>query len=171
MVWIAAGLVQSYHIYQKGLHMLPLSTTIKDARKWVRALLKSGEFDHCPCCAQGIKLYPNTIVSSMVAQLRQLDREGPTLSRNLVYISSGGRYALMVHWDLIAQLEDRRWIITPLGRDFLHRRVTVPKKAYVYNQVCRRMSKERVWVFDCMERFDYNELMGITSECETQTTN
>jgi len=137
-----------------------LANTIKEARKLLHAILKQGEAVTCPCCNQTAKIYPRKILGTMVMQLQQMMQDGPTLPRDLCYLSSGGVYAQLRWWGLATQDPDGLWICTTKGRQFLRDKIRVPEIAFVYNQQFLKFGGETVGVRDCLGKlFDYDETM------------
>lgn len=137
--------------------------SLREARAWVRKLLASGLFGHCPCCGQAVKTYERRVLGTMVAQLRQLDVNGVTEPSAFVYLSSGGMYAQLRYWELAKQDDEGAWFITEKGQRFLHDQERIPKYAYVFNRACKGLSKETVSVRDCVgRRFEYEKIMQRT---------
>jgi hypothetical protein len=79
--------------------------------------------------------------------------------------------ATLHHWGLLETKKntDKKvrgsglWRLTPLGRDFIYRHVTLPKYAFVFNNRLEKYSEEQVDVVQALgKKFSYEELMNTT---------
>lgn len=118
---------------------------LREARAWLTAGLDAGVA--CPCCGQRAQTYRRTINSGMARALAVMYQSAglewlhkPTV---LAGLGAAARdESLLRFWDLIEEeITVKRddggragwWRVTPKGEGFLHRAVTVPKYALVYN--------------------------------------
>ena len=163
------------------LNVDPKTISLEDAKEWVKTNVTKGAI--CPCCDQLARRYQRKLTSSMAAALILIRRAFRTQSDWLHvpdYLSEvatesaivrGGDWAKLTHWQLIEAKSDesrkdgsRRvglYKITPRGVDFVERRVTVPKYAYIYAQHLIGLSEKMTTIDDALrDRFNYGELMS-----------
>jgi hypothetical protein len=138
-------------------------TTLTEARAAVQQSKEDGVFSHCPCCDQGVKVYPRRITSTMVRQLHQIvHARQPVKPRDIKFLSAGRDTAKMAYWGLVVQTLHGGWTATVRGRQFLYGKCAVPEIAFVYNQQCIGFSENLCTVRDRVgEKFNYDELMGV----------
>lgn len=149
-------------IERKGKMRDLFSTTLEEARDKVQWAKDAGDFIHCPCCDQGVKVYPRKITGTMIRQLHQfVFSPTPVEPRKVARIADGRDYAKLQYWGLVKQLESGNWIATESGEAFLYDRLRVPEIAYVYNSELIRFSDNKVGVRERIgTKFDYDELMN-----------
>jgi hypothetical protein len=79
--------------------------------------------------------------------------------------------ATLHHWGLLETKKntDKKvrgsglWRLTPLGRDFIYCRTTMPKYAFVFNNRLEKYSKEHTDAVQALgKKFSYEELMNTT---------
>lgn len=150
-------------------------TTILEAKEQLRKNFEKGAI--CPCCNQLVKLYKFAINSSMSKNLLALDHfqqgEDYLTIDELVSLTNdamfkAGNFPKLRWWGLIERPAnddpDKRssgmWRITEKGRAFVKGRITVPKKALLYNQKCWGFEGDQVSIKDSLgEFFSYRDLM------------
>jgi hypothetical protein len=159
----------------------PNTITLADASAWVKANMKRGAI--CPCCDQLARRYQRKLSSSMAAALiliRQAFRSQTDWLHVPEYLTQvaergaivrGGDWAKLIHWRLLEAKQDevrkdgsRRvgfYRITQHGVDFVERRVTVPKYAYIYAQHLIGLSDKTTTIDEALrDRFNYSQLMA-----------
>lgn len=150
----------------------PAATTLDEAQRWLRERVEEGV--RCPTCTQFAKVYRRKINSrqadAIIALYRKHGMEWghvPTIAPRLR--GDGGMIALLRYWRLVEELPEPRedggragwWRVTPLGRDFVLARATVPKYARIYDSQCIGLEGEQVSIRDALgEGFNYDELMA-----------
>ena len=136
-----------------------------------------GDGGHCPCCNKWGKISPQGMNETRALGLlwlskAQCDSEGwvevPKLAPR--WMLRGKTYATTQHWGLIesantredkAKKSDGLWRLTAKGLHFICGTVTVPKKAYIYNNTVEGWSDECISFRDCFGRyFDYDEVIA-----------
>lgn len=151
-------------------------TSLAEAKGELREQLMAGEAVSCPCCEQMAKIYKRQIHSAMAVALILLSRQGddwvhfPTLLRDAK--QRAGDEAKLAYWELIEPMSGERddgstrtgwWRITPLGRDFVNKRVRVAKYARVYDGRLLSLDDSDGWVGIAEalgDKFDYDQLMS-----------
>jgi hypothetical protein len=141
-----------------------------------------GKGQRCPCCEQFVKLYQRPITSAMAYALiliYKYFRQNPTEEwvhvedylKSLPNITSTirGDFAKLSYWGLLERKPGKRedesprngfYKITQLGRDFVRRKIEVPRYAYLYNHDCIKLSSEKTDIKKALkEKFDYEKLM------------
>lgn len=144
--------------------------TIKEAKDFLRASYVRGAT--CPCCGLFVKLYKRKMGSVMARCLIRLSHlDGYVHVREIVQgISDTGTndFSKLLYWGLIEELPNKDakkktsgyWRITPKGRDFVNRRIMVPRHVFVFNAVALKFSDETTSIIDALgAKFDYHELM------------
>lgn len=148
--------------------------TLQEARDWLRARVKKGEY--CPCCKQFSKVYPRSINSSMAHDLIGMWKAFgtdwgylPDL-RKENSLKGNREESKLRYWNLIEEETQIRrddggragfWRVTPFGASFMLGRVTVHKYANVYDSRCLATTGPPVTIWDCLgDKFNYNELMS-----------
>lgn len=149
--------------------MIDDSTTLGEARDWLRERVAHGE--RCPCCTQLAKVYRRKINAGMAHALIQMYRHAGTEWFYLPNITSrwqGRDEAGLRYWGLITEATEKRddggragwWCLTPLGERFVRRHIRVPKYALVYDGRCLGMEGDLVGIRDALgDKFNYDELM------------
>lgn len=145
--------------------------TIKEVKEYLRENVDKGV--RCPCCNQFVKVYKRGINSTMARILIQFYHKGghnefkhiPTIMPNV----NSGDFAKLRYWNLIEEMpntnEAKRtsgfWKITDSGVAFVEGRLTVAKKAHIYNQKLLRLDdSEKVSIQQTLgKHFNYQELM------------
>lgn len=154
--------------------------TVAEARAIVMRNREEKNGTTCPCCDQNCKVYPRSLNAPMARLLIWLvnSYEGHPRWYNVHEFPliqgrrGGGDFAKMVYWGLIEEREkdegqDQRtsgfWRPTERGIDFVHRKISVRRKAMIYNKGKLRHEGERIDIVDALgEDFSYDELMGRT---------
>jgi len=150
------------------------NATLEEAKQWLKARLEKGA--HCPCCAQFAKVYRRRINSGMARSLIMMYLRG---KREWIYIptaisAKSREEGKLVYWGLIEESSQLRedggragwWRVTEKGETFIHRRIKVPKYAFVYDAKLLHLDDgEMVDIEDCLGvYFDLSELMGWQNE-------
>lgn len=142
-----------------------------EARAILRELAQV-DGEKCPCCTQFTRVYRRQIHAGMAHLLIRLYHL--TTPGEFIYlpdVPQKSRDGTGLHyWDLIAEETALRedggrsgwWVVSPLGREFVERRITVPRYARIFDG--RRLGyiyDEYVGIVDCLgKKFDYTELMN-----------
>ena len=149
---------------------LPGSSTIADAKAWLRERLREGA--ECPVCTQYAKTYARTIHSSMASALVRLYRNDPqdwqafadVLEHRQIADAGKLRYWGLIEEERVLRPDGGRagwWRLTALGRMFVRREVWVQKYALVYDGTCLGLDGPSITITDALgERFDYAALMA-----------
>jgi hypothetical protein len=133
---------------------------------------------HCPCCGKWGKISPQGMNETRALALLWLSR-APTNAEGWVdvpnvgprWLLRGKTHTTLQHWGFVepgshddsTKRADGLWRITDKGKQFIAGTVTVPKKAYIYNNAVEGWSDECVSFRDCFGRhFDYQEVMADT---------
>lgn len=137
---------------------------------------------YCPICDQLCKAHPRTMNANMaifmVSLVQAFDRTGDWVHyKDCEY--SGRDYPFVKDFGLavMASPEDKTpdqgrvsgfWKPTELGRDFVHKAVSVPKRIFVYNNkvVCVSPDSSNI-IVALGSKFDYRELMKIGTTTES----
>jgi hypothetical protein len=163
-------------------------TTLEEAKKWLRA--RFGKGATCPCCNQFVKLYKRPFNKSMAYVLLLIARyyrrievkesdwlHVPSYINEVVASNPRrsaavrGDWAKLKFWGLIEEKPETRldgsprigyWRMTPLGRQFVARAVTVPSHVYIYNgEPLQRAVENQITIDDALTtEFSYAEIMG-----------
>lgn len=156
----------------------PPGATLQGAREWLRDNYRD-EGARCPACKQIVREYRRTIHAAMAEKLIQFWRTYGTMNwgeRTPLMLKGragaadgGGDFAKLRYWGLIEESNDERqdggragwWRVTQVGALFVQNQQAVPRYAYVYDGVCRRVDGPRWNIVRCLgKHFNYNELMG-----------
>ena len=146
--------------------------TIKEAKQHLRANFKH-KGTNCPCCGQFVKLYKRKLGSVMartLIQLYKMDKEFNHVREIVKGISETGTndFSKLAYWGLIDEMSNDSlakrtsgfWRITPKGRQFVERKITVNQYALIYNRLCEGFSVETINISEALgKKFNYNELM------------
>lgn len=133
---------------------------------------------HCPCCGKWGKISPQGMNETRALALLWLSR-APTNAEGWVdvpnvgprWLLRGKTHTTLQHWEFVepgshqdsTKRADGFWRITDKGKKFIAGTITVPKKAYIYNNAVEGWSDECVSFRDCFGRhFDYQEVMADT---------
>ena len=139
-----------------------------------RATIES-DGGNCPCCGKWGKISPFSITETHALALLWLSR-APCDSDGWVdvppiapsWMLRGKNYTTMAKWGLIEQgtnedkskRADGLWRLTAKGLHFICGTVSVPKKAYIYNNQVEGWSDQWVTFSECFgKHFDYAEVM------------
>ena len=142
--------------------------TIAEAKEFLKNNYREGT--KCPCCGQRVALNPITITYTMAQGLLTLYNKPrvPIHVRELNISSSGGAFAQLSKWGLIVSENNDdetkrtsgKWYITDKGEQFVRGEITIPKKAFVYNNKVREWSSEKIDFRQAMKgRFNYSEVI------------
>lgn len=141
--------------------------------KW-RATIE-GDGGNCPCCGRWGKISAFSITETHALGLlwmSQQDAEDGWIDvppHAPAWLLRGKNFSLMAKWGLIESAinadEAKRgsgvWRVTPRGHAFILGIVTIPKKAFIYDNTVQGWSDEMVSFKDCFGRhFDYAEVMS-----------
>lgn len=159
-------------------------TTIAEAKEYLREHAKKGV--DCPVCNQRVQIYERLIYSSLALSLIRLywlTRENP--NKPYFHISDftidgktiAGDFSKFRYWGLAVEKEKdasdttRRtsgyWAITEKGKDFLLGKISVPKRAVIYNSRCLGFSEEKATIQEALGKdFNYQDLMGKAFQSE-----
>ena len=135
------------------------------------------EGGHCPVCDRWGRIYGRSINKTMARDLiwlcsAQADANGwvdvPSTAPRWVVRSN--QLPTLRWWDLVERRgndEDSKnkysglWRPTPLGLDFVHAGVRIPRKVYTYNGEVESRSVETTAIHECFdEYFDYQQVMN-----------
>ena len=126
---------------------------------------------HCPCCGQFAKYYKRKLNSAAaigLIKLHKLDGGYHHVSE-LDVSRSGGSFALLRHWGLIAPKPNddsgKRcsgyWKITPSGTLFALNIISVPSHIVIYNNRPIWHAGDMIDIEDALgDKFNYEELMN-----------
>lgn len=155
--------------------------TLDEALEVIKQELREkviGKGGRCPVCDQFAKVYKRKIYARAVVGLIRIynltedDESYYHITKiNPTNVSGGGDFAKLVHWGLAEEMpkdpEDKKkktsgfWRITPLGRDFVELKATVPAYIMTYNSQCLKVFGEPSTIKDALgEHFDYEKLMS-----------
>lgn len=150
--------------------VLDPNMTLEEARAWLRERVDDGEI--CPCCNQLARVYERRVNAGQARSLIHLVRVGGTdwqhLPTVLEGISKGHEEGRLRYWGLIEKATERRedggpsgwWRVTPLGVEYVHRRLRIDKYARVYDDRVLKYHGPQVDVVDALGKaFNYRELM------------
>jgi hypothetical protein len=152
--------------------------TVEEAREFLR--LNRVEGTKCPCCYQRVALNPCSITTTMALGLLNLfkltrDNNEPVHVKDLNISSSGGAFAQLSKWGLIASYVNHDktkrtsgfWYITQKGEQFVTGQIKVPKKAYIYNNEVKAWDNITVDFKEAIKNnFDYSEVIGESKQAE-----
>jgi len=153
------------------------NTSLEAAKAFVKEKRDLGV--DCPCCGQLCKVYKRTIYAGMakfliwLVQEYQRRQQAQLLGGLWIDIlegppQRGGDFAKMAHWDLIEQRANnddtkrtsRFWRPTQKGIDFVHARIRIPKRMFIFNNKVVGYSQAFFDIRDALgKKFDYKELM------------
>jgi hypothetical protein len=134
--------------------------SLQAAKGYLLLAFYAGKIEPCPCCGQGVKLYPRRIHKGMIGALVELRRKNAGLTSREMWIAGGGDYAKLEMWGLIdLDAKADLWHLTHRGRMFLDGAIVVPKHMYVYNSKRIGKSLATVAIGDIVEDFDLKELL------------
>jgi hypothetical protein len=142
-----------------------------------RDVLENGG-GNCPCCQRWGKINGYQITSTQVRGMIWMfqnffEDEWVDLGKAPKWVLRSKSMATLHHWGLLETKKnaDKKvrgsglWRLTPLGRDFIHRHITLPKYAFVFNNRLEKYSEEQVDVVQALgKKFSYEELMNTTYE-------
>lgn len=148
--------------------------TLVEARQQFNSAIKD-KGANCPCCKRWGKINGYQITSTqtrgMIWMLKNFRKnEWIDLGKAPKWILRSKSMATLHHWGLLEAKpkkddEDKRasglWRLTPRGHDFIRRRTTMPKYAFVFDNRLIKVSKEQVDVVQTLgKKFSYEELMS-----------
>jgi hypothetical protein len=149
----------------------PHFDTLEEAKQWLRDRVDKGA--RCPCCGQHAWVQKRRVNAGMARKLilanHRYGLEWFYMPEFLASISTHGRdEAIMRHWGLIQEAKERRddggragwWQVTERGQQFVHREITIPRWARVYDNRLLGYLGEQVDILDALKaKFDYSLLM------------
>ena len=150
---------------------------LTDAIEFVQKRKRKGVI--CPCCDQFVKTYKRKFNSRMARTLilcwpafrdnpgKFLDVPGfCTTKHNFI----PGEHGKLVSWGLFEKKDSLRddgssrngmYRITPMGKEFLHGHIQVPKYYYFFNNTALDYSDETIGIEEALGNgFNYRELMA-----------
>lgn len=147
---------------------------LQDLKKDWRFMIE-GDGGYCPCCDRWGKISAFTITETHALALLWLSRQEtvdgwvdvPPIAPQ--WMLRGKNYQTMAKWDLIrkgsrtnlATKSDGMWQVTQRGWDFIRGDISVPAKAYIYNNSVEGWSDEEVYFRNCFgKKFDYDRVMS-----------
>lgn len=154
--------------------MDPKTTTLGEAKDWLRARVRDGA--RCPCCDQYAKVYRRKLNASMARALIALARESGGAEVHLFRFLRERRIQhsdapALRHWGFIKEADRERedgnpragyYRITQAGLDFAERRTSAASHALLYDNRLLQLDTEAMTtiVGALGRRFDYDELMA-----------
>jgi len=131
------------------------------------------EGGHCPCCDRWGKIYPRSLNETMARSLIWLAHHSATGDWVDVpkhaprWLVRSNQLPTLRWWGLVERLETEDktkkhsglWRATQRGHLFAQNRLRVPKKVYTYNAKVEGFGEEQVAIKDCIESFDYSDVM------------
>jgi hypothetical protein len=147
-------------------------------RQWADAIADKG--GHCPVCDRWGKIYPRNINKTMCSSLIWLAHfpHGTWVDVPMTgpkWLVRSNQLPTLRWWNLVERKsndEETRskfsgmWRVTSRGRDFLDRKITIPKKVFTYNGEPVGFSVEQVTIDDCAGDFVYSDVMSETFKTE-----
>lgn len=147
--------------------------TLVEARRQFKSAIKD-KGANCPCCGRWGKIngyqINSTQVRGMIWMLRNFRKnEWVDLSKAPKWVLRSKSMATLHHWGLLESKPnedpDKKgsgfWRLTQRGRDFLRRKILLPKYAFVFDNKLVKFSKEQVDVVKALgKKFSYEELMS-----------
>jgi hypothetical protein len=151
--------------------------TLKDAQvAWKHTIENDG--GHCPCCDRWGKIYGYSITKANTKALlwlcvKQKDCNGYVNVRNNVpdYVLRS-TLSTLSWWGLVerpivdaSDLDEKKnkhdgyWRVTELGKQFARGLIQMPKRVFIYNNMLQGVSTQTVYIKDCVEGFNYEEMM------------
>lgn len=145
---------------------LPLTTSLGDAKEWLRRRVEDGE--KCPCCGQFSKVYKRKINSGMARALISMYKQSTLEWFHLPSVRTwtSRDEAALAYFGLIEQagvgFAQGTWRVTELGQLFVLGRIRVHKYARVYDGRLLGLQGDLVDIKDALgDKFDYEELMSL----------
>jgi hypothetical protein len=155
---------------------LDITASIAEAKTKLYDELRSGAI--CPCCHQFVKMYKRKLNSGMALTLLRIHYHHKTewvqvksFLRIHQYTNSHD-WTLLRFWGLMEEYdqdpEDESkksngiWKVTPMGIDFIERRIRVKSHILTYNGRCYGMEGKEIDILDALgkkNQFHYQELM------------
>ena len=150
--------------------------TLAEARQDFQKAIKA-EGGKCPCCRRWGKIngyqITSTQVRGMIWMLKNFRKNAwVDLGKAPKWILRSKSMATLHHWGLLETKpknvdEDKRgsglWRLTPVGRDFIYRRILMPKYAFVFDNKLIKHSSEHIDAVQALgKKFSYEELMNTT---------
>lgn len=145
--------------------------TIKEAKEHIAKNALEGV--ECPCCKQFFKVYKRTINGTMAKTLIRIYNKAKQVGFSTWLhirrdINNGrepaGDYAKLRYWGLIEERDGHSgyWRVTPNGRRFVERDISVPKYALVLSRKCLKLDDtEKITITDALgKKFDLKELLS-----------
>ena len=140
---------------------------------WINSIDPHGE--NCPTCTRWAKMNKFKITKANARTLiwmhRNTNNDDPWIDmvavRKIVPMSN---FQNLKHWNLIARLTPNVktstkysgvWMVTPSGHEFVKGLLSVPKYMYVFDDTVHGTDTPDVTIHDCIEKFDYDEHMGL----------
>lgn len=136
----------------------------------IEKIVPTTETQVCPCCDQTVKVYKRAINKGMVTDLVSLYKKSIT---DFVHITefttphSSREIGTLKLWGLVERMPvdttNKRtsgmYKITEHGIQFVAGKRSVPKYALMYNSECLGHEGDQVFIQDCLDIFNYKELM------------
>lgn len=146
-------------------------TPFHEVKNWLFERVRDGV--SCPCCEQYARVYRRKVTDRtgrmMIAMWHKADLDWvhlPSINGSSDFTGHSGEHSIAQFWNLMERdAEQARrgfWRLTEHGRDFIHRRVLIPKYAEVYDGRLIGLveDSEMIDIVDVLgTRFDYEDLM------------
>lgn len=145
----------------------------------------SGKGGHCPTCHRWGKIYSRILNKTMAKSLVWLCQEKARTQKDWVdvpntaprFVIRSNQLPILATWELVERCPKSRvdarqfkvnttkysglWRPTAKGWDFYHGKITVPERAFTYNNVVLEYGSKRVGLQECFETlFNYNQVMA-----------
>ena len=153
----------------------PNTATLGEVRAYLRQQAMT-DGARCPACTQVCRVYRRRLNAAMSRLLILIYRDhGQSWVHSRTIGDGTGDLAKLRYWDLIEESVARRvggghtghWRITDRGVAFIHRRITVPSYALIYDGQLLELDGDPIGVRDALgERFDLAELFAEQSGVE-----
>jgi hypothetical protein len=143
--------------------------SLREAREQLFAVIAEGTT--CPCCLRPAQRYRWNLYANAARLLIRLYQVGGTSEfthSSVVKRGTQGSCSHLRFWALVESQKERRpdggksgfWRVTSGGEQFLHGG-TIPKYAWVYDNVVNRVEGDPVTISDVLEEeFNFREHMG-----------
>jgi len=142
------------------------NTTLEKARRFLRDHWDEGTV--CPCCRQQVRRYHRKLNANMCIFLISLYRHTTDWVHYTRLRFRGRDYPYIKEWDLAdwkpTDTTQKRtsgyWKITPLGREFVERKVRLPSHCWTFYHYSKLDKEKYVDIVQALGRkFNYENLM------------
>lgn len=156
-------------------------TTIAEAKQYILDNIEEGV--ECPACTRNVQMQKFNLDHNMASALRILDEhtnQGEYVRTIALFneyadtesnLNNGGNWTKVKHWGLIESEmtiteeggSQGNWRITQKGRDFVHGKVKVSKKAKTFKDKLHGYLGDPILITDIkIKPFDYVNTVGHT---------